>query len=250
MKKISIMVMLLCMFVSFPFSASADVAALIKQADALFKYYNGNLKDYQASIDLYKKALEQDPKNFEATWKCARSFRFYGNLAQQKAVKDWKKICATYGKEGMQYAQKAIDMKPDKPHGYFYYGLSVGIYADGVSILTALKEGLKDKTQKSFEKVIKIDKHYEKAGAILGLGRFWSVLPWPLKKTKKALEYYRQYQATEFFGIDPEGPLYLSELLIDIGGKKNKAEAKAILTQFKTDNPFFKKWAEKLLKKV
>ena len=43
----------------------------------------------------------------------------------------------------MHYAQKAIDLEPNKPEGYYYYGLSVGIYADGVSVLTALREGLK-----------------------------------------------------------------------------------------------------------
>jgi tetratricopeptide (TPR) repeat protein len=204
------------------------------------------MNDYLKSADLCKKILAEDPANFDATWKCARGLRYYANKAQQTNTEGWEKICAQYGKEGMEYAQKAIDLQPEKPHGYYFFALNVGIYADGVSIFTALKEGLKDKTQSSFEKVLALDPAFESAGAVLGVGRFWSVLPWPLADKDKAMEYYRQYQATEYFGKYPEGIVYISELLIDMGGKKNKAEARDILAKLNTDNKYFKDWAEKL----
>ncbi len=70
-----------------------------------------------------------------------------------------------------------------------------------MSIFTALKEGLKDKTQTSFETAYGIDKNFNKGGPILSLGRFWAVLPWPLKDKKKSLEYYREFQTTPFFTI-------------------------------------------------
>lgn len=227
-------------------TVSADTSELMKQADSLFVYENGTLDNYKKSADLYKNILETEPDNFEATWKYARSLRYYANLALQQNVDGWKDICKTYGKEGMNYAQKAIDLQPDQPDGYYFFGLNVGVYSDGVSIITALKEGLKDKTQNSFEKVLELNPTYEKAGAILGLGRFWSVLPWPLKKKKKALEYFRKYQATEYFGQQPEGIIYFVELLIDMGGKKRKAEAKQLLAQLNTDNPFYIKEKERL----
>jgi tetratricopeptide (TPR) repeat protein len=232
-----------------PTICSADVSALMKQADSLFSY-DGSFDNYKKSIELYKQVLTSDPNNFEANWKCARSIRFYANKAEQTSMKDWKKICATMGKEGMGYAQKAIDLNPQKPDGYYYYALNVGIYADGVSIVKALKEGLKDKTQKSFEKVITLDKSYEKYAGLVGLGRFWYVLPWPLSDKKKSLDYFRQYQKSGHFGEEPEGVVYLAELLIDLGGKDNKAEAKKILTDLKTNNGFFKKYAKDLLEKV
>jgi tetratricopeptide (TPR) repeat protein len=227
----------------------ADSSALMKQADSLFSY-DGAPDQYKQTIDLYKQILAKEPGNFEANWKCARSLRYYAVKSQQANVKDWKKICAAMGKEGMTYAQKAIDLNPKKPDGYYFYALNVGVYADGVSIVKALKEGLKDKTQKSFEKVIAIDKNYEKCGALVGLGRFWAVLPWPLADKKKSLSYYRQYQASGHFGDEPEAVVYLAELLIDMGGKDNKAEARKILTSLKTDNAYFKKTAMDLLAKV
>lgn len=230
--------------------ASADTSRLMNEAETLFNDRKGSLEDFEKSITLYKKVLSQKPENYEALWKCARSYRYYGDKSKVNKVDGWKKICASYGKEGMNYAQKAIDLKPDQPAGYYFYALSVGVYSDGVSIVTALKEGLKKKTQSSFEKLLELDKHFEDGSGMLGLGRFWAVLPWPLKNKKKALKYYRDYQATPYFGKEPEGYIYLSEVLIAMGGKKRKAEAKELLSKFNAPNPYFQEIKNKLLKKL
>ncbi|MEJ2730741.1 MAG: hypothetical protein P8185_19945 [Deltaproteobacteria bacterium] len=166
-------------------------------------------------------------------------------------VEGWKDICAQYGKAGMQYAQKAIDLKPERPDGHYYYGLNVGIYSDGVSIFTALKEGLKDKTQQSFEKTYEINKMYNEGGPMLSLGRFWAVLPWPLRDRKKSLAYYREYQQTQYFASNTEAQLFLAELLIQMGGDKNKAEAKGYVEQaLESKDPYFKDWAKQLQAKL
>jgi tetratricopeptide (TPR) repeat protein len=167
-------VMGVCLLLS-SWAATADELA---EADRLFA--QGGLENLQQSIALTLKAVEQNPGSFEANWKCARAHREYANQAKRQDAADWKKTCAEHGKTGMQYAQKAIDLQPDKPDGYYYYGVSVGIYSDGVSIVTALAEGLKDKTQSSFEKAYAIDKSYKQGGPMLSLGRVWSVQPWPL----------------------------------------------------------------------
>jgi len=91
-------------------------------------------------------------------------------------------------------------------------------------VLTALKEGLKDKTQSSFEKAYKADKMYHDGGPIKALGRFWFVLPWPLQDKKLSLQYLREYQ--KLFPNDAEGQVYLAEALMKAG---EKDEAKAVL---------------------
>jgi hypothetical protein len=127
----------------------------------------------------------------------------------------------------------------------------VGIYSDGVSIFTALKEGLKDKTQKSFEKTYEINKMYKDGGPMLSLGRFWAVLPWPLRDRKKSLAYYREYQQTKYFATNTEAQLFLAELLIQMGGDKNKTEAKSYVeTALTSDDPYFKDWATQLQGKL
>jgi len=221
----------------------------IAEADKLFD--QAGLENYQKAIAFYEKALAENPNDYEANWKCARAYREYGDEAEKKGVEGWKDICARYGKAGMQYAAKAIELEPDRPEGHYYYGLSVGIYADGVSIFTALSEGLKDKTQSSFEKTYQINKMYKDGGPMISLGRFWQVLPWPMRDRKKSLEYYREYQQTQFFATNTEAQLFLAELLIDMGGDQNKAEAREYVEKaMQSDDTYFRDWAADLQAKL
>jgi len=222
--------------------ATADELA---EADKIFD--QGGVENYKKSIDLYLKAVAQQPDDYEANWKTARAYREYADKARKKGVEGWEDICAQYGKAGMQYAQKAIELKPERPEGHYYYGLNVGVYSDGVSIFTALREGLKDKTQQSFEKTYEINKMYKDGGPMLSLGRFWAVLPWPMRDRKKSLAYYREYQETPYFATNTEAQLFLAELLIQMGGEENKAEAKGYVEKaLQSDDPYFKDWAERL----
>ena len=235
------------MLILFPISLMA--ADYVAEADKLFE--QGGLVNYKQAIELYQKAIAENPGSYEAHWKCARAYREYGDTAKSQKVEGWKDICAQSGKEGMQYAQKATELDPAKPDGYYYYGLNVGVYSDGVSIFTALAEGLKDKTQSSFEKTYEIDKMFKEGGPMIALGRFWAVLPWPMYDRKKSLKYYREYQSTEYFADNIEAHVYLGELLIQIGGDKNKAEAKGYLEKAaQSDDPYFRDKAKELLAKL
>lgn len=224
MKRFSVVGLVLCLvFLVMPsVSFSQD---LIAEGDAF--YALGGMDNYQKSMDVMRKAVAANPGSFEANWKLARAIRWYAEEAKRQNVKDWDDICKKYGKEGMNYAEKAMALNASKPDGYYWYGLNVGIYADGVSILTALAEGLKDKTQSSFEKVYAIDKSYDRAGAILSLARFWSVLPWPLKDNDKSIEYFKEYG--KLYPDRDEYLIFYTEVLYDEGGSDNKAKAKELV---------------------
>ena len=244
---LGLLILLPLLFFLSPLGLMADDH--LSEADTL--YNQGGMENYNRSIELYLKALETTPDNYETQWKCARAYRQYGREAKRQRIKGWKEICAKHGKEGMKYAQSAMEQEPNKPEGFYYYGLSVGIYSDGVSILTALAEGLKNKTQNGFEKAYELDKMYDEAGPILALGRFWAVVPWPFKDKKKALKLYREYQGTQYFAEKGEGKVYLAELLLALGGKENKAEAKALLEKVaQSDETYFRDWANRLLLKI
>ena len=228
-------------------SVSDGLMAADSMAEADTLFGQGGLANLKEAIALYRQAMAADPQNYEATWKCARALREYGDTAKQKEIEGWKDICTRYGKEGMQVAEKAIALAPDRPDGHYYYGLSVGIYSDGVSIFTALKEGLKDKTQKSFEKTYALNKMYNDGGPMISLGRFWAVVPWPYRDRKKSLAYFREYQQTKYFETNTEAQLYLAELLIQMGGKENKLEAEGYVEKAaNTDDPFFRSYAARL----
>jgi tetratricopeptide (TPR) repeat protein len=236
-------------FLVMLFPIGLVAADYVAEADKLFD--QGGLENYKQAIELYQKAIAANPGSYEANWKCARAHREYGEAAKSQKVEGWKDICAQYGKEGMQYAQKAAELDPAKPDGYFYYGLNVGVYSDGVSVFTALADGLKDKTQSSFEKAYEIDKMYKEGGPMIALGRFWAMLPWPMRDRKKSLKFYREYQTTEYFADNVEAHVYLGELLIQMGGAKNKAEAKGYLEKAaQSDDPLFSDKAKELLAKL
>ncbi len=217
------------------------MAGDLSQADAL--YDQEGMDNYLKSAQLYTQALEADPTSYEAAWKASRSYRQYANEAKKLGVEGWEATCKEYGKIGMSYGEKAIELDPGKIDGYFWYGCSVGNYSDGVSILTALKEGLKDKTQSSFEKSYELDKMYEDGGPIKALGRFWFVLPWPLQNKDKALTYLKEYQ--QLYPDDAEGQVYLSEVLLKT---KAKDEAKNLLEKaVASEDQYYADWAKRLL---
>jgi tetratricopeptide (TPR) repeat protein len=220
----------------------------LTEADAA--YGDGGLENAKKAIPLYLKAVEANPDSYEVNWKTARAHREYGNKAKRKKVEGWEDICRDYGKAGMTFAQKAIDIAPDRVEGHYYFGLSVGTYSDGVSILKAIKEGLKNKTQSSFEKAYELDKMYNDAGPILSLGRFWSVLPWPMRDRKKALAFYNEFQATPYFADNAEAKIFVAELLMKLKGDENKSKAQRLLNEAaQSDDPYFRNWANELLQK-
>ncbi len=62
-----------------------------------------------------------------------QSNRNYADKAKKNNGEDGEAICAKYGKEGLNYGEKAKALESNKPEGHYYFGLSVGIYSDGVS---------------------------------------------------------------------------------------------------------------------
>ncbi|MDJ0720012.1 MAG: hypothetical protein QNJ04_00175 [Desulfobacterales bacterium] len=225
-------------------AAASDPA--LRKADA--RHAAGGLEDLEAALDLYARARQAAPLDYETLWKSARAHRDYADRAKQDTLADWKAICKTQGKIAMQLAEKAVGLAPERVEGHYYYGLSVGIYSDGVSIFTALSEGLKDKTQTSFEKAYALDKHYNDAGPILSLGRFWTVLPWPMHDRQKALNYFREYEATGFLDTYAEAQVYFGELLMKMGGKANKQEARRWLERAaQAPERYYAEWAARLL---
>ena len=83
---------------------------------------------------------------------------------------------------------------------------------------------------------------------MLSLGRFWTVLPWPMDDEDKALAYFREFQAVGYLDESAEGQVYFAELLIDIGGKENEAEARILLQAAATSpETYFSDWARRLL---
>lgn len=242
MRKYLKLALCLCFFTVLPLALMAE--DFMAQGNALYDKGKTGYEAYKQSGDMFAKASEAAPTNYEAAWKAARSYRYFADESKKKNAPNWKDICKEYGKKAMKFGEKAVALNPNGVEGYAWYGFSVGSYSDGVSIATALAEGLKGKTQTNLEKAYKINKMFHDGGPIKALGRFWFVLPWPMQDKKLSMQYLREYQKA--FPNDVEGQVYLSELLIKTD---DKDEAKALLMKAEASNDkYYADWAKRLLK--
>ena len=180
---------------------------------------------YEAAV----KAAAAAPSDYELNWKAAEAARKYGDHLVVEEIDGWKETARAATKEGMKYGEIAFTLNPTGIEGWYWYGLCVGTYSDCVSIVKALAEGLKGKTQMGFENAYKTDKLYDDGGPILALGRFWQVLPGIAgQDRKKAEQLFNEY--IDLFGssADPNASAwyYRGELYKDT---KRTTEAKADL---------------------
>ena len=237
-KVLSAMVALIMM--ALPVSAAAQGG--FEEAKALLEK-DQDLATYQKAVDLCTSLAESQAESYDANWMAAKAYRLYADTAKKQQIEGWEAVCKDFGKKGMGYGEKAIALNPEGVEGHFWYGTCVGSYSDGVSVLTALKEGLKNKTQSSFETAYRIDKMHYEAGPVLAIGRFWSVLPWPLKDKKKALTFLEEYHS--YYPDNPEGLLYLGDGYLDVN---EKDKAKDVLQKAAaSEEKYFSDQAKKLL---
>ena len=223
-----------------PFSLmAADIAAQVYDLCE----EKGGTANCKVAVDIATKALAANPNGYTENWVMAQALRTYTDYYKRENKPGWKELCKTNGKKAMGYAEKAISLKPDGVEGHFWYGTSVGTYSDGVSIITALKEGLKNKTQAGFEKAYAANKMYNKGGPMKALGRFWDVLPFPLKNKKKALEYLAEFN--KYFPNDEEGLVFYGQALAE-NGKKDQAKVALQMAAAGTDK-YYAAEAKKLL---
>jgi len=208
----------------------------------------------QTDVDLRKafenaiKLASAAPNDYALNWQAAQAARKYGDYLVVNQLSGWKETARAAAKEGMKYGEVAFKLNPSGIEGWYYYGLCVGTYSDCVSVVTALTEGLKGKTQMGFENAYKFDKTYDNGGPILSLGRFWQVLPGIAgQDRKKAEQLFNEYISA--YGNSPNansdawyfrGQLYKDTKRIDLAkadlGKAasmGNANAKKLLEEMK-----------------
>ena len=210
-----------------------------------------SIEDYRQAIDGLREHLQASPGDYQANWTLARLLREYAKRIKEEQREGWKEACARLGKEGMDRAEKASSLRPDRPEGYYYFGLNAGVYADGAGVVNALSEGLRTKTREAFEKAYQLDPSYDNGAPLLALAHYWASLPWPLKDGGKALKYCREYQSSEFYPEVSDGPIQVARILIKIDTKDSKNEARALLQNvIAGGGPQLAKKAEHTLSKI
>jgi tetratricopeptide (TPR) repeat protein len=202
-KGILILGIVLCV-VSSLFGQTAE--EYIAQGDALFN----DMKDMAAAKEaqaLYHKAVGLMDNRYEAFWRLSRILYYIGEHTEKK--KDKKAIFS----QGVYYAERAIELEPEKPDGHYWHGVNNGKYGETRGVLKSLF--LVKHIKKAMNKVIEIDRSYEEGGPDRVLGRVYFKLPGFAGGNKeKSLEHL--LKSKEYGPDDAVTRLYLAETYLKL----------------------------------
>ena len=157
---------------------------------------------------LLKAALASDPGSFEANWRMAELLNWQANGTEGE-------LKASLGKGAWEAGDKAITARPEDVRGHYQGGTGIGLYSEGVGILTALSQGLEGKFRDRLQAALRIDKDYLDGAPQVVWGRYFYKLPWPKRDVGQSIKVL-----TEAVRTHPDNwraKLYLADSLADDG---------------------------------
>jgi hypothetical protein len=261
-----ILLMMLVFVIVAPVGWTAEVAQkgdsedLLQRIDGLLEkgraenYRTSGLDLMKESLDLCLACMEEKAADYEILWRCSRAAHQYAETARNILAEDWKTTCKEWGKKGMEIAEKAQEIEPERVEGYFWQAACIGVYSDGTGVMTAVKEGFYKKSKTAIEKAYELDKSYNDYDPVFANAMFHITLPFPMKSKKKALAFYREFEESTAWTVRPYiRRLYGADLLMEVKPKGYKEQAKALLNQA-LKAPYLQKyysdWADELQKRL
>jgi tetratricopeptide (TPR) repeat protein len=216
--------------------------------------------DNSTALQHFLKALQEDPKSYQALWKGARAYADVGKTFEKS---DKNKAKALYLR-GDSLAREAVKLYPDSADAHFALALCVG--------RVALFEGGKTKIRLSKEvkqeadRTIALNPNHDSAYHILGRWHYnISTLSWVLKAFAKmiyggvppgaSLERGAEMfaKAVEINGNKPVHRLEYARTLIELGRHaeaRDQFQTCVSLPQAQWDDPMTQEEAAKLLKEI
>jgi len=169
MKRV-IAVLTMVLFVAFSGSLYAakggSVRVLIAKGDAAYKKF-----DNKGALEFYKKALETDPKNYEAAWKLARAYVDVGEKLSDKKER------RSHYERGYEYAKRAVEINPNGSKGHLFLSIAIGRVALDAGAKERVK--LSKQVKSEADKALAIDPEDDAGWHVLGIWhRRLSSLSW------------------------------------------------------------------------
>lgn len=170
----------------------------------------------------YREAVNKAENKYDGFWRISRLHYYIGAHTQDK-----KEQRALFS-QGVYWADRAIELEPAKPNGYYWQGVNNGKYGEARGVLKSLF--LVGPIKDAMNKVIELDRSYEDGGADRVLGRVYFKLPGFAGGSKeKSLEHLEKSKK-----LGPEDPLtlvYLAETLLKFDEiEKARAELDNVLS--------------------
>jgi tetratricopeptide (TPR) repeat protein len=223
---------------------SQDAEQILTQADELYDTMS-DMETAEKALDLYRKALNLIEDKYESYWKISRMHYYIGEHTESN--KEKKNIFS----QAIYYAEKAIQLSPEQPDGYYWRGVNNGKYGESRGVLKSLF--LVKPIKSDMNKVIELNPEYEDGGAYRVLGRVYFKLPGfaggSNEESLKLLE-----KSIEMGPEDANTRLFLGETLLAMKEiERAREELEFVLSIeddpcWKSDVGNAKKSAEELLK--
>jgi hypothetical protein len=184
--------------------AEPTLATLLADADAAFAVRDQPGK-MDADLAATLKAEKIAPTDYEVLWRLARHHYW---LADDPQISNEEK--ARIGKVTWEYGDRATQANPARVEGWFFASSGVGMYSLGISVVTALFDGMESKFLDRLKKAQAIDPAFFEYGADVAWGRYWDELPWPMHDTEKSELAYRKAMRSSPKNL--RARVYLAEL--------------------------------------
>ena len=166
--------------------------------------------------EVLEQQLAADSKSFDANWRLASLYNWEANA---KGIDGDKK--ADLGHKAWEAGDKAIAARPDDVRGHYQAGTGVGLYSEGISIITALAKGMEGEFRQRIQAALKIDKDYLDGAPQVVWGRYFFKLPWPKRDVDQSIKVLSE--AMESHPNNWRARIYLADSLWD-DGKKDEAK--------------------------
>jgi tetratricopeptide repeat protein len=123
--------------------------------------------------------LAAEPRSFEANWRLSALYNWEADAREG----DEK---AALGRKAWDAGDKAIAANANDVRGHYNAAVGIGLYSEGVGIITALSQGLEGKFRDRILTALRLDKDYLDGAPQVVWGRYFFKLPWPKRDVGQA----------------------------------------------------------------
>jgi hypothetical protein len=196
-------------------AARAQTASFRERFDELWKTRDDPKSQKELGV-LVRDAAKAQPDSFDVKWRQAALLAWFADGAA-----DGSELKAQFGKSSWEAAEHAVELKDGDVRGHYYGAVGLGLYSEGVGILTALREGLEGKFRDLAQAALRIDKDFLDGAPQMVWGRYFLKLPWPKRDVRKSVEVLTACVKDHPHNL--RARLYLADAL-DADAKKDEAK--------------------------
>jgi tetratricopeptide (TPR) repeat protein len=169
--------------------AGPEIDRMMEEGDALFE--NVSEENCLKAADLYRRATELEPENYEANWRAARAYVCLLDLKTESLIEEkeeYKPVLQELGSKAEFYGARAYAADPKGLDGLVWYTGGYSYHAASMGIVKAILKGAGGTLKRLAKELIALDDTYHGAFGYRMLGRFHIVAPFPAGSKSKAVE--------------------------------------------------------------